>query len=59
MKDLFIAAHEELIGEYLESHPVADWSEAYERTADAADGRMRERMADQIDEARMRAKDRA
>lgn len=56
-KELFIAAHEELIEEYLLRHPDADWHEAYEKTADAADGRYRDRFADMVDAARQRAKD--
>jgi hypothetical protein len=56
-KELFMAAHEQLIEEYLADHPDADWSEAYERTADAADGRCRDKLADQIDSARLRAKE--
>jgi hypothetical protein len=35
-KELFMKAHEELIEEYMAEHPEADWSEAYERTSDAA-----------------------
>jgi hypothetical protein len=56
-KELFIAAHEELIEEYLEAHPDADWGEAYEKTADAADGRSRDKYADMVDAAKQRAKD--
>jgi hypothetical protein len=58
MKELFIAAHEELIEEYLEAHPEADWSEAYEATADKADERMRDKFADMVDAAHDREKDR-
>lgn len=56
-KELFVAAHEQLIDEYLESHPSADWTEAYERTGDAAFERMRDNLADRIDYARMIAKE--
>lgn len=56
MKELFIAAHEELIEEYLETHPDADWSEAYEKTGDAAQGRYTDKFADMVDEARALAK---
>lgn len=56
-KELFIAAHEELIGEYLERHPGATEAEAYERTADGAWPRMTDRLADRIDAARLRAKE--
>jgi hypothetical protein len=57
MKDLFMAAHEELIELYLEAHPEADWSEAYEATADGAYERMRDKFADMVDAAHDRAKD--
>lgn len=56
-KDIFIAAHEELIAEYMADHPDADWSEAYEKTADAIDARYRNNLADRIDAARLRAKE--
>ena len=58
-KDLYMAAHDELIEQYLEDHPDADWAEAYERTADKAMDRMTDKYADMIDRARMDAKDRA
>ncbi len=57
MKDLFMAAHEELIAEYLKKNPGATEAEAYEKTADAAYDRMRDNLADRIDAAKMRAKD--
>lgn len=56
MKELFIEAHEELVGKYLEKHPEATEAEAYDKTADAAYDRMRDKYADMIDAARMRAK---
>lgn len=56
MKDLFIAAHEELIEEYLNEHPDADWREAYDKTGDAAGERMSGKFADMVDAARDRAK---
>ena len=56
MKELFIAAHEELVEEYLINHPDADWSEAYEATADDIDSRYRDKFADMIDAATDRAK---
>jgi hypothetical protein len=55
-KELFFKAHEQLIEEYLEAHPEATESEAYERTTDAAYERMRDMYADMVDEARDRAK---
>ena len=55
-KELFMRAHEQLIEEYMEAHPNADESAAYERTADLAMDRMRENVADMIDAARDEAK---
>lgn len=51
-KELFIAAHEQVIEEYLEEHPEATDAEAYEKTADAAYNRMTENVADLIDRER-------
>lgn len=56
-KEIFMAAHEELVEEYLEKHPDADWSEAYDKTADAANDRYRDKFADMVDAAKQRAKD--
>ena len=56
MKELFIEAHEELIAEYLDAHPNATDAEAYERTADGAYERMRDKYADMVDAAKDRAK---
>ena len=55
-KEIFMAAHEELVEEYLIEHPDAEWDEAYEATADAAGDACREKFADMIDAARMRKK---
>lgn len=55
-KAIFIAAHEQCIEEYMDAHPEADWSEAYEATGDAAGKRYVENVADMIDAARDRAK---
>ena len=44
-KEYFIAAHEELIAEYLEDHPDATEGEAYEATSDAAYDRMTDNLA--------------
>ena len=57
MKELFMAAHEELIEEYLKTHPNATEAEAYEKTADKAFGRARDRLADQADYYRMLKKE--
>ena len=51
-KEIFMAAHEELIEEYLEDHPWATDSEAYDATADGAYVRMKDKLADQADRAR-------
>jgi hypothetical protein len=56
MKELYMAAHEELIGEYLEAHPDATEAEAYHKTADAAYDRYVDKYAGMIDAARDRAK---
>ena len=56
-KELFMAAHELLIEEYLEAHPDATEDEAYEATADGAWDRMRDNIADQIDYLRKKRKE--
>lgn len=56
-KELFIAAHEELVEEYLNEHPEADWSQAYEATGDAAGERYRDKFANMVDWAKDRAKE--
>lgn len=58
MKELYMVAHDRLIEEYLEAHPDASEHDAYEKTADAAYGRMTDMWADMIDDARQREKDR-
>ena len=57
MKEIFIAAHEELIERYMQDNPGSSWDEAYERTADGAYDRYREKFADMADRAKQRAKD--
>lgn len=57
MKELYIDAHNDLIEEWLEDHPDATWSAAYEATADAAYGRATERLADAADNARKAQKE--
>ena len=52
-----MAAHDELIEEYLEAHPNANWSQEYDATADAAYGRMQDRMADWSDAIRQQRKE--
>lgn len=56
-KEWFIEAHEREVADYMDRHPNATWSQAYDRTADRAYDRMRDEMADAADMARMRAKD--
>jgi hypothetical protein len=55
-KEMFIAAHEELIAEYMDRHPNASEAEAYDLMADKALDRCRDKWADMIDAARDRAK---
>ena len=55
---MYIAAHEELIAEYIEAHPDADWSEAYDKCADGAWNRMTDKIAAVVDSARDMMKDR-
>lgn len=52
MKELFIAAHEELIERYLERHPEATEAQAYEATADRAYDQMVDNLADRADRLR-------
>lgn len=56
-KELFMAAHEQLIAEYMDANPDADESRVYDLMADRAFDRMRDNIADQIDAARDRAKE--
>lgn len=56
-KEIFIAAHEELIEQYLLDHPDADWNKAYEQTADNAHDRMKDKLCDMVDAIKQRAKD--
>lgn len=51
-KEHFMAAHEQLVEEYLDAHPDADWTEAYEKTKDLVFDRMRDNFADRIDGAK-------
>ncbi len=55
-KEWFMAAHEELIEEYLNEHPDADWGEAYKATEDKIQDRYAGNVGDMIDAARDRAK---
>jgi len=57
MKELWIAAHEELITEYLEAHPEATEAEAYEATTDAVDDRFRDNLGALTDRAWQAHKD--
>jgi hypothetical protein len=67
-KELFIEAHEELIEErmtrWCNKHPSYTYAEycaeearAYDRTADSAYGRYRDKYSDMVDQAKQRAKD--
>jgi hypothetical protein len=57
-KELYIAAHEELVSEYMDAHPGVSWTAAYYITADAAYERMKDRMADMADHYRDQMKER-
>jgi hypothetical protein len=57
MKELFIAAHEQLIEEYLAMHQDATDAEAYDATADRAYDRMTDNLADMADRLKDRAKE--
>jgi len=56
-KELFMVAHEELIGQYLEDHPEATEAEAYDKTADKAYDRMVDKLADLGDALKDRMKE--
>ena len=56
-KELYIAAHEELIEEFLCNHPDADYWEAYDKCAGPANDRYVDKLADMADTMRQRAKD--
>lgn len=56
-KELFIAAHEQLVEEYLAEHPDADWSEAYEKTSDLVWDRMTDNIASIADRIKDERKD--
>ena len=55
-KELFMAAHEELVNEEME-RTGCDWQTACDRTADAAYLRMTDRLADMADNYRDRMKE--
>jgi hypothetical protein len=55
-KDLFMAAHDELVEEYMNDHPDATFEQAYNATGDLAYDRYRDKLADIGDAARDRAK---
>lgn len=57
MKELFIEAHEELMAEYLETHPNASELEAYDATEYAVQSRYQDKLGDMIDAAHDRMKD--
>jgi hypothetical protein len=57
-KEAYMAAHEQLVEEYLEAHPNATWQQAYDRTADGAWDRSRDNLADAADHYRDMMKDR-
>lgn len=50
-KELFIAAHEQLVEELMDANPNLTWAQAYEMTADKAHERMISNLADMADRA--------
>lgn len=58
-KEIWIAAHEELIEEYLDANPDATEAEAVEATVDKVDDRYANSMGDIIDRARDQMRDAA
>lgn len=56
-KEFFIAAHEELIAEYLEENCTATEDEAYEATAEAANDKTQEMLCEYGDWKRDQMKD--
>ena len=56
MKDMFMAAHEQLIAEYLEEYPSATEQQAYDRTTGTILERMADTIGDWIDAAHDRIK---
>lgn len=56
-KELWIAAHEQLIEEYLLKHPTASDAEASANTVDEVQDRFANNLGGMIDAARQRAKD--
>ena len=56
-KDAWIAAHEELIEEFLESHPDIGYDAAYDLTGHFVDDRLADHFASQLDHARMMSKE--
>ena len=55
-KELWIAAHEQLIEEYMDAHPHASYQEASDATADFAQDRVIDRIAAMADSLKERAK---
>jgi hypothetical protein len=56
-KEMYIDSHEQLIQEFMEKFPDADYFEAYDKCADKAYDRYRDNFADLVDQARQRKKD--
>jgi hypothetical protein len=56
MKELWIAAHEALVAEYLEANPHASETAAYNATEDAAFDRVTDQLAAAIDDYKDRMK---
>ena len=56
-KELYIAATEEIIEELMAANPGMTWGEAYEKSADLAYDRYRDKFADLVDAARSAVKE--
>lgn len=56
MKELWLAAHEELVNELMDEEGLS-WEEAYERASESATSRMIDRLADKADYLRQLRKE--
>lgn len=54
MKEMYIEELERAIQRHMAAHPSASWQNAYDAVADEAYERLRPRLADIIDMARLR-----
>lgn len=54
---IYDAAMENYIDDYLDEHPYADWTEAYDAWCKGGDASYSDYLADRVDDARQRMKD--